>query len=516
MNFQTKKINKKARKTVKEVSNTKKTKSLNLNFKKLTNLQIKIVASILIIVVLIISAYGIYKFTPAKYIITKGILKTIGSDLKKDKDGYTNILAVGIGGEGHDGGQLTDTIIVASINEKTGKIVMTSIPRDLYVKHENIISQRINSVFENTKYRLGEELGMLTLADIAGKFVGFDIHYYIKIDFQGLVDVVDAVGGIQVYNEETIYDPYYPGPNYSYQTFSLPQGLQTLNGETALKFSRSRKTSSDFSRSNRQQQVIFAAKDKALQLDILTSPERLTDLYKSVDTNIQTNLTIREITSLAGVASDLNRSDIASVILNDDFNAKGGFLYTPPRSLYGDAFVLLPADSSLSQIHTFIKIHRLFPDLMKNPTPVDLLNGTKTPGLATKTGSIIKRFGFSINTVSNTENPDIEVQESLIQTSLGKEVDIVKALQLLFTPIDDIQAIDPTIPDPMEDGLPASVKILAGKDLIETLKFYDVYSSLAPIIEQAIQENRQAQTPEADEILAEDATIESTTPPTTE
>lgn len=496
MNFKPRKISKKPKaKTVFEVSkNSSKTKLPKLNFAAANKLiHNKIVAVVLIILFCCTGALALYKFTPAKTVVTKTILKTIGSDLKKDSDGYTNILAVGVGGKGHSGEDLTDTLIVASINEKENKVVLSSIPRDLYVKHENIIAQRINSVYENTKYRLGEEQGMQTLTDIASDFVGFPIHYYIRIDFKGLVDVVDAVGGIEVYNEETIYDPFYPGPNYSYQTFSMPQGLQYLDGETALKYARSRKTSSDFARSNRQQQVIFGIKEKALQLNILSSPERLTDLYQSIESNIGTNLTLREITSLAAVASDLQSSDLVSAIVNDDFNSKGGFLYTPPRSQYADAFVLLPADPSLSQIHTFYKLHRHYPTLMKNPIPFDVLNGTKTPGLAGSTAATLQRYGFEINEIKNIENRDIEVTTSFIQTSIGKDADLVKAIKELFKPIEQTQAIDPVMPDPTEDGLPASVKIVAGTDLISTLKYYDVYSSLAPIIEQAIAENRAAQ-----------------------
>jgi LCP family protein required for cell wall assembly len=504
MNFKAKRINKTKKKTVLEVSKNiteKKSSSKKFSmpdFKKLLSFK-KTLATLIILLLLTISAFAVYKSSSAKQVIAKTILKTIGSDLLKDKDGYTNILAVGVGGEGHSGGDLTDTIIVASINEKTDKVVISSVPRDLYVKHENIISQRINSVYENTEYRLGEGQGMETLADIAGEFLGVDIHYYLKIDFKGLVDVVDAVGGVEVYNETAIYDPYYPGPNYSFQTFSLPQGMQYLDGEKALKFSRSRKTSSDFDRSKRQQQVIFAIKEKALQLNILSSPENLQNLYDSIESNLQTNLTFREITSLASVASSINRSDLVSVVISDDFNNKGGFLYTPPRSLYGDAFVLLPADTSLSQIHTFIQLHRQFPDLMQNPITIDVINGTNTNGLAGKTASILTRFGFNINQVKNTEDETLVFPESEIETSIGKDAEIIEALQMLFKPIQKITYTDPQLPDPSSDGLPSGVKVIAGEDLVDTLKFYDVYSSLAPIIQQAIDENRAANNPEIEE-----------------
>lgn len=414
--------------------------------------------------------------TPAKQLFTKTVLRTLGSDLKQDKNGYINILTIGVGGAEHDGADLTDTILVTSISEKLNKVVLTSIPRDLYTSHENIISQRINSVYENATYRLGEEEGIKTLNEVVQNFTGLPIHYNIKINFDGLQGLVDAVDGVEIYNEETIYDPYYPGPNYSYQTFSLPQGLHTLDGETALKFIRSRKTSSDFARSKRQQQLIFALKDKSLKLGILTSPEALQAIYKTLQKNIQTNLTIREISTLAAIASSINSQDINSIILHDDPNLKGGFLFTPPREQYMNAFVLLPFDSSLSQIHRFIKLHLAFPELMKNQLPIDILNGTKTNGLATYTATVLRRFGFTVSNIENAE--DRETTTSYIKTSIGKDQDLVRSVQALFPALNKLEFRDPIIPDPTKDELPSQIQIIIGEDFESVLQKYNISSSI--------------------------------------
>ncbi len=501
MNFKSRKISKSRPLKVKDIaSNRSKIKTKNQFPFKLPKFNLKLpkklVSALGISFLIFTIGFATFQFTPAKSIITKSLLKTIGSNIKKDSSGYTNILAIGVGGEGHEGGQLTDTIIVASINEKKEKIVMTSIPRDLYAKHDNIISQRINSVYENTKHKLGEELALATLAEIIGEFTGEEIHYYVKIDFKGLRDIVDAVGGIEIYNKEAIFDPFYPGPNYSYQTFSLPMGTQTLNGATALKFARSRKTTNDFSRSDRQQQLILAIKEKALKLNLLSSPDKLRNLYKSIESNIGTNLNLREITTLAGIASDIDKSDLVQIIFNDDPNQKGGFLYSPPRSLYADAYVLLPADKTLTQVHTFIKLHREFPELMKNPVPIDVLNGTKTSGLAGETAFVLQKFGFETNDIENIENREIEVQTSKIQTSIGSNNEIIDAIKMLFPPIKKIENIDPVLPDPEADGLPSSIKVIVGIDMKSTLKFFDTHSSLAPLIQQAIQENQAANKPD--------------------
>lgn len=488
MNFRPKKINKKVKKIIspeiKAQIKAKRQKRFQI-FKKI--ISSKYFLASIIVLALSTTAFAVIKNTQITTIITKNVLKTIGSDLKKDKDGFINILALGVDNEA----LLTDSILVASIDERRKNATLISVPRDLYVNDESIIAQRINSVYQNTNYRRGEDEARKTVAKIVGDFVGFPIHYTVMINFQGLVDVVDALEGVEVYNEQAIYDPFYPGPNYSYQTFSLPQGLQTLDGQTALKFARSRQTTSDFARAQRQQQILVAIKDKALQLGILTNPDRISELYKSIERNVKTNLTTREIITLAGIGTDFDRNNILSVVLNNDFNTKGGFLYTPPRSQYMGASVLLPADKTLSQIHTFIGLHRKYPSVMANPLPIDIVNGTNVSGLARNTATIFRRFGFEINQVTNDEDRTENVLETIIETSLGKNNDLVLAIQDLFPPMDDIIYVDPVIPDPDQDGLPSSVKIITGTDLSEILKFFDVYSSVGAIIQQAIQEDNE-------------------------
>lgn len=495
MNFTPKKISKKNKKKtilspeIKAKIKQKKQKRNALIKKIATN---KYFIITFLIVALTSTSYAVLKNTQITTIITKNVLKTIGSDLQKDKDGYINILALGI----DDTALLTDSILVASIDERRKNATLVSIPRDLYVNDETIIAQRINSVYQNTRYRRGEEEARKTISKIVGDFVGFPIHYTVILNFQGLVDVVNALDGVEVYNEQAIYDPFYPGPNYTYQTFSLPQGLQTLDGETALKYARSRQTTSDFARAQRQQQILVGIKDKALQLGILTNPERITELYRSIEKNVTTNLTIREIITLAGIGTDFNSNSILSVVLNNDFSSKGGFLYTPPRSQYMGASVLLPADKSLSQIHTFINLHRSYPNVMSQPNPIDIVNGTNISGLARNTATVFRRFGFEVNQVTNIEDRSENLEETIIETSLGKNSELVQAIQDLFPPMDDIIYVDPIVPDPDQDGMPSSVKIVTGTDLSDILRFFDVYASVGNIIQQAIKEEQERLTSE--------------------
>lgn len=219
------------------------------------------------------------------------IVFSFGKTLDTDENGRTNILLVGTGGEGHDGANLTDTIIVASIDYDNKVVPMLSIPRDFYIMDRQ---QRINSVYDTEMRIEGKDDGIDTLKEIIEDITNLDIQYYAKVDFNGFVQIVDALGGVDVYVENPIYDPYYPkGETIYFETFSLDPGWQTLDGETALKYARSRKTTSDFDRAKRQQQLLFALKEKALNLEILTNAGKIGDIYDSVDASIETNLSGR-------------------------------------------------------------------------------------------------------------------------------------------------------------------------------------------------------------------------------
>lgn len=483
MNFQSKKIRKSAPKRKVE----KPKKEFKINLSKRDKFWLKMILVLMICIPLL--GYAANHIIENSSSITSTILKGVGSDLLKDENGYTNILALGVGGEGHDGEELTDTILVGSINKKTNHVVMMSMPRDLYVQHDNIISQRINSVYENVKYKQGNETAIQTMKDIASEITGLEIHYYAKIDFRGLVGVVDAVGGVEIYNDTTIYDPYYPGPNYTFQTFTLGKGIQQLDGATALKYARSRKTTSDFDRANRQQKLIFAIKEKALQANILTSPSKISQILDSVKQNFETDLTTGDMISLAGIAADIEEDSLNKLVIHNDPIFEGGFLYTPPRSLYGDAFVLLPAGNNYEQIHNYINIHRLYADQMKYKVGIELLNGTKTSGFAGNTSIILERYGFQVDRLANARNR--ELTQTTIYATPEVDEKLLKAIQLVI-PADIVKKGSDPLPleDQTQTIYPITIEL--GSDSFETYNKLEVFTELIPIIEQAEQERLDA------------------------
>jgi LCP family protein required for cell wall assembly len=331
----------------------------------------------------------------------KGVVMAMGSELKTDANGYTNIVLLGDGGHVRDGADLVDTIIVASIDFKNGTVSMLSIRRDYYLTNPEYNTHKINELYRNNKKTMGDD-GYSLFAKAAGEITGLDIPYYARVDFNAFVEVVDSLGGITVDVKEPIYDPYYPNEmDDGYTVFELKAGPQEMNGETALKFTRSRKTTSDFDRALRQQQVIMALKEKAMSKDVLTSPKTLMKLYDAIRSNLNTNLSLTEMITLAGLAQKIDRSKLVTKVLHDDPTREGGFLYTPERQYTNNQFALVPDGDNLDMIHQYADLIFHHRDVFQNPAKIEVLNGTKAPGVARAEADRLKRFGFNVVNVDN-------------------------------------------------------------------------------------------------------------------
>ena len=185
----------------------------------------------------------------------------------------------------------------------------------------------------------------------------------------------------------------------------MPKGLQHLNGKTALKYARSRETTSDFDRSKRQQQLIMAIKESALKANIIFSKEKISNILEIIKANINTNITIEEILTLGSIAKDYSKDSIITRLIHDDPTRCGGFLYTPERSYYGGAFVLVPA-GGFETIHKYADLIFGFSAIAKENSKIQILNGTLRAGVAGETKQILQRFCFNILKFGNAEKKD--------------------------------------------------------------------------------------------------------------
>jgi LCP family protein required for cell wall assembly len=247
---------------------------------------------------------------------------------KPDKE---TILLLGKGGEKHDGGDLTDTIMIAKILNPEKQINLISIPRDFLVFDDKGYYSKINSVYINAiNQGKNQEEAIKSLQDKITEITGINFDYYAEVDFAGFVKVVDKVEGVEVDVPEAIDDPYYPGPNYSYQRFTIPVGLQTLDGETALKYARTRYTSigGDLDRSRRQQQILGNLKDRIFSLNPILDAPKIVSLFSIARENIKTDLSLTDMKSLYDTYQDSKDYTMKSLVVGNNLltgNIKEGY-----------------------------------------------------------------------------------------------------------------------------------------------------------------------------------------------
>ena len=391
----------------------------------------KMILKRIIIIILIAVFLGALLFTGVaralvalRIINMPQVLNVAGADLPVDEDGFTNILLLGQGDESHDGKDLTDTIMIASIDpQKTKSVVLLSLPRDLYFLHtENMGAGRINSLYRDYKSHLihregktEQEASLEAIQELAkevGKAMNLSIHHVVKVDFIGFVQAVDALGGVDLEVPYDIVDTEYPGPNYSYETFEILAGPQHLDGEMALKYVRSRHTSSDFGRSARQQQLLAALGEQVKTEGIIRSPGKVAELYNIMAEHLETTLTLREMVGAAKLGKDIDRSRILTMQLNDvnglygEVIEPGGFLYTPPREEFEGAFVLLPVSIpefpvTWTQIHTLSDLFLRTRSIYLSHPQLYVLNAGARSGLGRKLGTELIRYGFSVEKIAN-------------------------------------------------------------------------------------------------------------------
>lgn len=327
-------------------------------------------------------------------------LKVMGAELEQDEHGFTNILIIGTGDQNHDGADLTDTMIVASIDPvNTRSVVMLSLPRDLYLEGGTYGDGRINAIYANRKYRLmrngleEEGASKQALEDLAAEIggrLGMTIHGVLKADFTAFEQVVDAVGGVDVVVAEDLTDYSYPLSETRIGTFSIKAGPQHLDGETALKYARSRHSTNDFDRSARQQQILQAIAEKARGMGRFDQAGLLLSLNERLQGHVETTMDTDELLGLAQVASVLSLDRMVRMQVNftagSDYYeaAAGGFVYSAPPELFEGASVLLPTASPAgkndwSQLRTFAQMLLLRRDLYLQHQTLTIRDAAKLP-----------------------------------------------------------------------------------------------------------------------------------------
>lgn len=357
------------------------------------------------------------------------LLSAGSATIAEDSSGHTNVLLLGQGDGTHDGTDLIDSIMVVSLDRVVGNITLLSLPRDLYfLRTEHMGTGRLNSLYRDEKYALKRKghdereaslQAIRALAEEISQALSIEIHHAVKVDFTGFVAAVDALGGIPIDIPESLTDPAFPGPNYTTETFSIQKGRQTIDGQTALKYARSRSTTSDFDRSARQQLLLEALGQRVRGMGLLMKPNRLLALFNIVSNNVETTLSPRELLTLAKIGRNSSSPRIISLHLSDrnglygEILEPGGFLYSPPRDQFDGASVLLPI--SIPELPVTWKQLQTLADVFINQralhsvdAPISVLNAGAHPGSARLLANELLRYGFP---VGNVENASLTKQE---------------------------------------------------------------------------------------------------------
>lgn len=302
---------------------------------------------------------------------------------------------------------LTDTIIVAFLNVQEGKAGLISLPRDLWVEVPEYGPYKINQA-----YSLGEAYGYPgggpgILMDTAGDLLGIEIDFYVQVDFEAFVVLVDAVDGVKVNVPETIL--VWPNPEMLGDMKRLQPGVQVLPGNLALGYVRTRDTDEgDFGRTKRQQQVLVGLQNKIFSYDILpVIIPRLPAIYRDLSSHVETNLSLSQIISLGWAIRDINPQSLYTRTIREPVVEAG----INDR----DQYVLFP---DIDQIrNTWHEMQEISATPIPEPTPepsleeyiqmenasVAVLNGTSSPGLAGETADFLIANGVNISEVGNSD-----------------------------------------------------------------------------------------------------------------
>ncbi|MDP2696127.1 MAG: LCP family protein, partial [bacterium] len=374
--------------------------------------------------------------------------------LKGEGEGRVNILLLGVGDPAHAGADLTDTMIVISLDPRTNDVAMLSIPRDLYVKISGYGSDRINaahSLAEMKKRGTGPDLAKKTVSET----LDIPIHYYVRIDFTGLKKAVDTVGGVDINVEKDLYDPYYPcDRNENLQcVFRVKKGLVHMDGAMALKYARSRETTSDFDRARRQQQVLTALRDKALQLSTISNPGKISGLIDIMGSHIKTDLALWEINKLAEISKKVDAAKIINKVLDNSPDN-----YLRDANING-AYVLLPKTGNFKAIQAFVRSIFVDSYIKQEDAKIQVENGTARSGLASQAADLLKSFNYNVVGIASADRSNYQATVIYDYTN-GAKPYTIKYLENRF----DAKAIK-TDPPKNQDGsssLPYDIKIIIG------------------------------------------------------
>ena len=353
-------------------------------------------------------------------------------------DKYLNIVLLGSDRRPGWGTWRTDSMIVVSVDTEENVVRLLSIPRDLWVYIPGHGYNRINTADlwgELDRKGTGPDRVKQTIHHN----LGIPIHYYVRVDFQGFMEIIDAVGGVNV-------DVECPLPD-----INLSAGIHHMNGKEALRYSRSRKSTNDFDRGRRQRKVLMALWDQALTLDLIP---RLPALWRAMDDTFETDLPLDQVINLAYVGVHLKPQHILSRAIGSNQTQS----WITPEG----AAVLLPRENEIRSL-----LERYYAPVDKtNLDAVDqvrvrVLNGSQRSQAAELATASLGWDGFRVVEKGVADRRDYAQTQILVYT--GNVAAAEKVARQLSVPLSAIQDQTGTAQQP-DPSKPVDIQVILGSN----------------------------------------------------
>jgi len=400
---------------------------------------IKWVLILFVVAVLAIGGWLAYKTLVAGGNVFKGSLLGLvqSKPLKQDENGRSNILVLGTSEDdpGHQGANLTDSIMILSVDQKNKNAYMISIPRDLEVKYgeaclsgyQGKINVYYSCVGGGTDDLNATREALTKTANFVGGVTGLDIQYGVNVNYTVMRELVSAVGGITVTIDSR--DPrgqmdsnfeWKCGANYGTRLkncpprghfIDYPNGPVKLDAEHALYLAQARGDTaptygfeqSNFDREKNQQKIVKAIREKALSAGVLTNIGKVSGIIDALGNNLRTTFEADEVQTLVGLAKDIKNDDIRSISLIDDDGNNPAVLNgnaQPVAGLY-----------QFDDLRAFIKKKLTSNPITREEANVVVLNGSTTAGVAKTEGDKLTALGFNISEMDNAPDGTYESVE---------------------------------------------------------------------------------------------------------
>ena len=359
---------------------------------------------------------------------------TPGTEQESPPPGWTgtdrlNVLLLGIDTRDESATtQNTDTMIVLSLDPVNKTAAMLSIPRDVYIDRPGVLVDKVNAAYAVG----GPDLSRRVVEDL----LGIRVNAYALVDFDAFTKIVDSVGGVVVDVRRPVRDESYPTPDYGVERLDITAGPQLMDGQTALRFARSRHDTNDYSRAQRQQLVLSSLRTRMAEGDFIRGLPGLIDRVGSV---VQTNFDPANILPLAQFGSGIDGNAIRSEVL---YPCGGAYPHCELQSSGGaNGFYLIPDRAKIRDLAAAVFYD---PQVKYEGASVEVRSTGARNGLAQSVADRLTERAFTVSTVSAGATGRSAV---LVLNGAKRYTANALALQLGGLPVDTLPASEQSSAD---------------------------------------------------------------------